>query len=258
MQPEHDWTGDSAGREDRRNTSLKETAKAFAQLTAGLHETTPGSTLKAVLDRGSAQIVGARWASVTLLRRGRFSTPVASDETAVRIDDLQYEVGSGPCVDAVLEDTHFVTGDIAYEPRWQPLGARLQEQFGLHSMLAYRLHLLNEDEAIAGLNFSSDRPDAFSEEDVDRGMLFATHCALLVTATLAETRAQNLVKALRSNRQIGVAMGVLMARHHLTADQAFDTLRMASQNTNRRMAEIALDVAETGEMPDRVINHGRG
>ena len=53
-------------------------------------------------------------------------------------------------------------------------------------------------------------------------------------------------------------MGVLMARHHLTADQAFDTLRMASQNTNRRMAEIALDVAETGEMPDRVINHGRG
>ena len=227
---------------------MKDVAETFAQLTVGLHETTPGSTLKAVLDRGAAQIVGARWASITVLRHGRFSTPVASDDTAVSIDSVQYEMRSGPCVDAVIEDGYFVTGDVAHEGRWQPLGVRLEQDFGLHSMLAYRLHLLNEEEAIAGLNFSSERPHAFSEDDVDRGMLFATHCALLVTATLAETRAQNLVKALQSNRQIGVAMGVLMARHHLTSDQAFDTLRMASQNSNRRMADIALDVADTGEI----------
>lgn len=34
-----------------------------------------------------------------------------------------------------------------------------------------------------------------------------------------------------------------MHRHQITSDEAFDVLRVTSQNTNRKLADIAADVA---------------
>ena len=78
------------------------------------------------------------------------------------------------------------------------------------------------------------------------GLVLATHGSLFVTAMLARHRADNLMRALESNREIGVAMGILMQRHHLTREQAFDVLRIASQDANRKLADIAAEVAVTG------------
>lgn len=60
------------------------------------------------------------------------------------------------------------------------------------------------------------------------------------------TRAGNLEEALATNREIGQAIGILMATDHVTAEQAFEQLRTASQHTHRKLREIAADVAETG------------
>ena len=65
-------------------------------------------------DRGPVQrlvevaverVPGARWASVSMLRGGRFTTAASTGEQAVHADVLQYEIGSGPSVDAVLRDS---------------------------------------------------------------------------------------------------------------------------------------------------------
>jgi hypothetical protein len=56
-------------------------------------------------------------ANVSMLRGDRSTTSV-STHRALRADVLQYEIGSGPCVDAVLEDSVYVTGDVGAEPRW--------------------------------------------------------------------------------------------------------------------------------------------
>jgi ANTAR domain len=63
---------------------------------------------------------------------------------------------------------------------------------------------------------------------------------------LARERAAQPERALTTSRDIGVAMGVLMNRHKISRSQAFDLLRVASQNTNRKLADIAFDVADTG------------
>ena len=50
-------------------------------------------------------------------------------------------------------------------------------------------------------------------------------------ALLAAARhdtANHLTRALETNREIGVAMGILMANGKLTSQQAFDPLRTAS------------------------------
>lgn len=40
-----------------------------------------------------------------------------------------------------------------------------------------------------------------------------------------------------------------MTQHKISREQAFDLLRLASQHTHRKLAEIAYDVADTGALP---------
>jgi len=65
----------------------------------------------------------------------------------------------------------------------------------------------------------------------------------------AEAKVVNLQKALASNRQIGTALGIVMSRHMVTAEQAFDMLRTASQTNHRKLRDIAEDVILTGQIP---------
>lgn len=64
------------------------------------------------------------------------------------------------------------------------------------------------------------------------------------------SRAANLEEALATNREIGQAIGILMATEHLTAEQAFDVLRTASQHSHRKLRAIAADVVETGTLTE--------
>ena len=242
-------TGRGLGTWPEDSDDLRRIAEILGQLTLDTRGRNAGVSLDLLITPAVALVPTAHWASVTTLSNGRFRTVACSDDTAAQIDLLQYEHGTGPCVDAVLGGGIFTGGDVAQETRWHPLGAQVREAFGVNSMLALRLHLLDESDTVAGLNFSSTTPHAFSQADMDRARILATHSALLVTATQAQNKAANLLKALESNREIGVAIGVLMARHGPTREQAFDVLRHASQNTNRRLAHVAAEVAETGAHP---------
>lgn len=244
---------DDVGTEDAGGGETGRRLRGLADAVAGVHRELGtaggGATLQRLVERGASEVVGARWASVTVVRSGRFRTLVATDEVARSIDAVQYELGSGPCIDAAVEDATLLTPEVADDERWQPLGRRLRDELGVRSMLAYRLNLLDDDDSVAALNFASDRHDAFSGDDLHHGLVLASHCALLVTADAAHTKAENLLRSLESNREIGVAVGVLMVRYALTREQAFDVLRVASQNGNRKLAAIAVEVADTGLAP---------
>jgi AmiR/NasT family two-component response regulator len=58
-----------------------------------------------------------------------------------------------------------------------------------------------------------------------------------------------LNQALESRDVIGQAKGILMERNRVTADEAFDMLRRASQQVNRKLRDLAEDIASTGEEP---------
>ena len=45
-----------------------------------------------------------------------------------------------------------------------------------------------------------------------------------------------------SNRRIGMAMGIVMNQRQIDEGHAFDVLRRTSQNTNRKLRDIAEDV----------------
>ena len=60
---------------------------------------------------------------------------------------------------------------------------------------------------------------------------------------------EQLERALESRDVIGQAKGILMERFRITADEAFDRLRMTSQHTNRKVNAVAGELAATGEWP---------
>ena len=197
------------------------------------------------------RVPSARWASLTVLRAKKFRTEAATDQGATAADVLQYQMGFGPCVDAVLEDSVYVSGDVASDERWLEWGARVHSELGVRSVLSQRLRLSGDAGVIAGLNIYSPTADAFDEHARAVGLVFATHGGLLMNTMLANDRARNLMRALKSNREIGVAIGVLMHEHRLSREQAFDVLRAASQDSNRKLADVAVEVVDTGTLSIR-------
>jgi hypothetical protein len=166
-------------------------------------------------------------------------------DRARRADEIQYEAGYGPALQRLVEDTVYAFGDIAADGRRPEQGRRRLTELGVASMLAYRLALEN-DQMIASLNLYAGRPHAFDDEALALGMLLATHGALAASAASNRERAHQLQRALETSRDIGMAIGILMHQHKLTRSQAFDLLRIASQNSNRKVHEIAVEVADTG------------
>ena len=64
-----------------------------------------------------------------------------------------------------------------------------------------------------------------------------------------ELEVEHLRRALVSRDVIGQAKGVLMERFKVTSDEAFGLLVQASQHRNVRVADLAAELAETGDWP---------
>jgi GAF domain-containing protein len=229
--------------------SALELATRFADLARELHCLDgQDATLTGVVQAALRVIPGAEAAGITVVRGSHYRTLAPSGELPRQVDAIQYELRSGPCVDAIDSETNFHTGDLERDPRWPTFGKRAAVEVGVHSMLAMRLFLddgHNED-TIGALNVYSTQYDAFSETCEMVGCVFATHAAIALAAAQTSAQAVNLAVAQESNREIGMAMGVLMSRHRITQSQAFDLLRMASQHSHRKLREIAAEVVETG------------
>jgi signal transduction histidine kinase/DNA-binding response OmpR family regulator len=65
----------------------------------------------------------------------------------------------------------------------------------------------------------------------------------------AQTTVGQLRNALRSNRTTGTAVGMVMTRYELDAQQAFKVLARISQQSNRKLHDIAEELVRTGELP---------
>lgn len=232
-------------------TTIEGLARTSAEFAHHLSKfPSPADVLEALTAVTVEVVPGAGYAAVTRGVKGHFETVAATDQVARDVDAIQYALGTGPCVDAILENSVFRTGDLRVDERWPVFGRRAAETTGILSMLSFRLYM-EDDEMIAALNVYSRELDAFDQSAQTVGMLLASHAALALGGVLAQQRVANLERALASNREIGVAMGILMASHAVTREQAFDLLRITSQNTNRKLVAIATDVADTGvfELP---------
>ncbi|RAS64756.1 ANTAR domain-containing protein [Lentzea atacamensis] len=192
---------------------------------------------------------GADLASVTLRTPdGHFHTPVETDPVAGTLDQLQYDLGEGPCLDAALGLGPGVAGsfDLAAESKWPRFGPAAAG-YGVGAVLSTTLLPNAELPLLSGaLNVYSHRPRGLEEADEDMALLLATHASLALAHTqavgAAELRAVHLRNAIDSRDVIGQAKGILMSRRGMSADEAFDVLRRTSQDLNVKLVQLAATV----------------
>jgi hypothetical protein len=223
-------------------------ATQFAELSAQIQgDGQPEGGWRRVGELAVQHVEGCRWVSVTDVVSGRGGRSLlVSDPVAGWVDALQYEVAEGPCLQSATEGDSVLSADLAHEVRWPGFSARAAAESPVRSVLAIRLPARDS----AAMNFYADTVDAFGDQAFAAASIVAALAASLITLGEVAEQSLNLKDALGSNRQIGMAMGVLMAHHKVTQDEAFTLLRVASQNLHRKLRDIAVEVTETGALPD--------
>jgi len=197
------------------------------------------------LCRSAVQLIsGCDHASLMLRRRGRTFTVASSDSTALQVDELEKQLEQGPCLDAMDEaepDQH-LCADLTSGSQWPVLAERILEQTSVRGMAGFRL--LVGDQKTGALNLFCDRPGGLDAASVDQGIVLASFVTVALLAAHERQAAGTLRAGLTSNREIGKAVGLLMAFHKITDVEAFSMLRKASQDMNIKLAEVARQVVE--------------
>lgn len=201
-----------------------------------------------VVSLASAVVPHAHHCGITLLHRNGAPESVAvSDDLPARVDALQYSLLEGPCLDASEGDDLVVCDDLDHDDRWPAFGPACVSLVGVRSILSVRVLLVGADRA--ALNFYSTTPAAFDDLDAGVASIFAPFAAMAVNQVVREREVSDLGAALGSSREIGTAIGILMARYKVTSEHAFGLLSQASQHLNRKLRDVAADVTLTGELP---------
>ncbi len=213
-----------------------------------ISKTSMGDTLLRVSEATLEALPAAEMAGITLMgENGRPTTGIFTDDAAPEIDAAQYESGAGPCLDSWRTGRIIRLDDIADAAEVYPLFAQAAQDHGVHSSLS--LPLLAGDEAVGALNLYARVPAGFSEEDEATGQVLASAAAIVLVNASAYWQAAQLSEqlnhAMQSRAVIEQAKGILMARSpQLTADEAFDVLRKASQRENVKLRDIAQRIVD--------------
>lgn len=210
-------------------------------------QSTVDETLQAAVDLCRQLIPGCDIADIMFLQRRLVTTPVSTEPQAILLGRAQQESGEGPCLTAAIEKEVVVTQDLRTDGRWLVFGPRALEQ-GIVSVLSYQLFLNRSDgDRFGALNIYGRSPNAFDDEAIALGEVFAAHCSAMLAAAIEQEGAQ---AALLSRDVIGQAKGILMERNRISADEAFELLKAVSQDKNIAVRDLAERVANTGELPD--------
>ncbi len=223
--------------------NFSETARAL--FAAGSAANTLGQVVSSAVDT----IDGCDFAGIFLLGGDQGASSVHTDPAAAAADALERDAGEGPCLDAVNEGGSVYAEDLAEDRRWPSFGPSASEA-GIRSMVSIRLQ---GDRTLGALNLYARLPRAFGLIDRAKGLVLAALAGIAVSSAQAHEaevrQLDNLTQALATREVIGQAQGILMERERVTAGEAFDILRRASQHLNVKLRDVAQSLVDTGEQP---------
>ncbi|WP_461187854.1 GAF and ANTAR domain-containing protein [Arthrobacter sp. Z4-13] len=183
--------------------------------------------------------------AVTVKLRRRPSTAAGSSGRAIELDQLEQEVGDGPCIKALRDMSPVIIDDVATDGRWPELARKFAEA-GVCSSMGVPLEIT--DGASAALNFFASKPGVFTPDVYDKALGFAAaaHSTLHLSVRIksAQHRAEDLEAAMESRTAINLACGVIMAQNRCSQLEAMEILTKVSSNRNRKLRDVATELIE--------------
>ncbi|AEV86353.1 histidine kinase [Actinoplanes sp. SE50] len=223
-----------------------ESAAAFTELgRIKLGETDLNGVLDRVADLARRTLPGAGQVSITLVRNRAAYTAAQTGESALRLDERQYAQDRGPSLEAAAGKTTVHVPDTATEPRWDGWGEHAAAA-GIGSVLAVGLPIV---ENVSGaLTIYGAAAGAFDEAAITLAQTFVRYAAVaLANAHLYDTTAtlaQHMQAAMAGRAVIEQAKGIIMGERRCTADEAFAILTRVSQDSNRKLRDVAAALVE--------------
>ena len=225
---------------------------AFAELARiTLSEQSLETVMETIAGLTKRTIPGASEVSVTLLDRGHAKTVAYTGELAMDLDERQYERGYGPCLDSIEGGEPIVINDMSSDHRWRDWAAEAVDR-GAGSSLSIPVPV--QREVMAALNIYSTGKNAFDHDSIELARTFSSYAAVaLANMHLYQAQgqmAEQLQTAMESRAVIEQAKGILMGQRRCGSADAFNILVKLSQDSNRKLREVAQALVDETEAAD--------
>ena len=178
-----------------------------------------------------------------MLMAGTVQGSVCSpDEVSVLIDELQYTLEEGPCVDAYHHDRPVLESDLAEPrtPRWFAFTPPAVEA-GVRAIFGFPLHV--GAVRLGALNLYRDRPGPLSDEQNADALVLASVAARAVLAMQAHAPPGELAPELQRGANfhfvVYQAAGMVGAELGISNGEALRRLRAYAVRNRRLLTEVA-------------------
>lgn len=193
------------------------------------------------------EVDGAGISMVT--EAGHRGVVCATDDIASRIEELQFTLGEGPCVDAVGSGAPVLVSDIRdgkelTENRWPGFRSGAAEA-GVRAAFAFPLNI--GAVRIGAIDLYRQRPGHLTPEQTSGALLAADAAALALLDQLADDEPDfGEDESLRSayHFQVHQASGMVMIQLGVPIEEALLRLRAYAFASGRDLESVATDIVE--------------
>jgi len=196
------------------------------------------------------EIPDSDFVGITLWQDGHPDVPAFSHQAAADLEGVQIKSGEGPGLDAIRDVQVTQSRSLIQERRWREFS-----NYALYGgvVCVVAIPLVVEREAFGALSLYCQKEDVFDDQSIEDAADLAGQAAVAIANALHYWNAKELIRqlqeALESRAVIDQAKGILMAREGVSADEAFRTLRKASQRGNMKVRELAQRVLDGVAQP---------
>jgi transcriptional regulator with GAF, ATPase, and Fis domain len=225
---------------------MTEYASRMAELARALRsQRTTLLTLQHIVTATSEMVKNCDDVAITIARAdGTVETRASLGAgLAEQADQLQAQTGEGPCVDHAWSAPMVLASNMPEDGDWPRWGVAVSDQLGLRSVLCVQLYT-HENHELGALQLLSTKPHAFSDDATDEVLGIAGHAAVALGSM---DKHESLQFGLVRRTMIGQATGILMERYDLDQHQAFEVLRRTSQESSRKVYELAIELVQGGK-----------
>lgn len=185
-------------------------------------------------------------ASIMLVTDGVPRGPVCtSNETSALVEQLQFDLAEGPCVDAFRQDWPVLEPDLARPdtPRWPGFAAPAVAA-GVRAIFGFPLQV--GAVRLGALNLYRDRPGPLSDDQHVGALVMADVAAQSLLLMQAEATPGQLAIELEASANfqyvVHQATGMVAAQLEVSVAQALVRLRAYAFGNGRQLTEVARDV----------------
>jgi hypothetical protein len=198
------------------------------------------------LCQGCAEITGMSGAGIMLmsgdLAQGSICT---TDAVSDLIEQLQYTLGEGPCVDAFRQDRPVMEPDLAHPltPRWFAFAPPAVEA-GARAVFGFPLQV--GAIRLGALNLYRDRPGRLTDEQHADGLVLASIAADAILVLQADAPPGRLAAELEAGADfqyvVHQASGMVAVQLDVSVAHALIRLRAHAFANDRPVADVAEEV----------------